>query len=109
MNYHDAEPVTEEWLESIGFRADSLSLSLLLPPSNSEAAITELIAIPIAGDIDAVGECDAGWNFAMIQGYPDDANAKDDHVALTSLPDKVSRGDIRLLLRALKIPPNPKR
>ena len=89
----DSNLVTEEWLGSIGFSTGSMSMSKLIHPHCS-GAIIELTATPDA-------EPGTGWMLALLQGYPDDVNSPDDHVAITSLPKEITRGHVRRLLEAL--------
>ena len=89
------EPITEEWLLSIGFsKAGINGFSILLPPANPRAAITELV-------VGFKDSCYKGeWPVDLIQGYPDDPKAGDDHVSLTSVSMK-TRPQLLHLLAAL--------
>lgn len=75
--------ITEQWLLSIGFTQKGINgWSILLPPINTGAAITELYI-----DFDGI--------VTLAQGDPDDIEADDDIVALTSV---VFRSQEKLLL-----------
>lgn len=90
----DAEPVTEEWLEAVGFSLGTLYASILLPVVYEGAAIVEL----------RIGQDGRrGWDASLVQGVPDDLHRSDDLISLTSLPPEFTRGDVRRLCRALGI------
>lgn len=90
------EPITDEWLQAVGFSAGSLSWSKLLPPNHDGAAIVELCLQP---------EDDGEYTVFLLQGYPDgdDQNASEDHVVLTSIYP-TTRGEIIRLFAALGCP-----
>ena len=97
----DAEPIDDDWLESIGFSEHGLrGMTMLLAPRDGRSAISELC---IAEDEFPKHQ----WSVSIAQGVPDDPRAVDDLVVLASMPDQLTRGDVRRLLSALVSPTVP--
>lgn len=92
----DPTPVDEAWLRSLGFSLPKAKppfswFSMLIPPANSSAAITELRITN-----------DGKFELQLVQGYPDDPHARDDFVSLTSVRSPTTRGAVNSLLHAIK-------
>lgn len=90
----DDEPVTEVWLESVGFALLCLSASLILDNKTGGACV-ELNLTPEP-------EPSTNWLASFLQGVPDDLRRPDDHVVLTSKYFN-TRGDVRRLCKTLGI------
>lgn len=90
----DAEAVTEEWLEQIGFRLGTMHATIIVD-NKTGGAVIEMSLTP---------ECEPSneWVAALLQGKPDDLDAPDDHVLLTGRYYS-NRGDVRRLCKALGI------
>lgn len=86
----------EEHLASNGWQPSSEGAlrywSKLLPPHEGKAAITELRV--------SRGEQDEGWEVNIVQGYPDEPNAPDDCVLVTSKAIRTV-GHLAAIMRAL--------
>lgn len=95
----DGEAITEEWFRREFHPTDNgiAGLSILLPPNKCipNGAPAELYLM--CNEPDALG-----WSVSISQGVPDDARYKDDHVTLTSLPEQLTRGQLRRLIAALR-------
>jgi hypothetical protein len=105
----DREPITHDWLRSMGFQERSLSWSKLLPTIGG-GAIVEFTLTEPNEQLDrflGVAEPARDWTIALLQGLPDgdDQSYRDDHVTLTSIYP-TTRGEVRRLLDALA-PPTP--
>lgn len=94
----DETPIDAEWFRREFHPTDNgiAGLSILLPPNKyiPNGAPAELYLM--CNEPDALG-----WSVSISQGVPDDASYKDDHVTLTSLPEQLTRGQLRRLIAAL--------
>jgi hypothetical protein len=92
----DAEPITVEWMDCVRMQERGLrGMTMLLPPATDGHAIAELCIAP--------ADADDEWTVTLIQGVPDDPTVADDHVLLSSLPLKLTRGHVRRMVAALGI------
>jgi hypothetical protein len=99
--HDDDEPLTEKWLLANGWaRRVVAGFSKMLPLVEGCETPVEVIVGPVSKEHDE-------WAVSLSQGAIEPVRSKgtyppDEHIVLTSMPDKLTRGDLRKLLAGLK-------